>query len=441
MLNGMRDRVVVQVDGQMKTGRDVIIAALLGAEEYGFATAPLVVSRLHPDAGLPPRHLPGRRRDPEPRAARPLQRQAGVRRELLRVPGPGGARVPRRARLPLARRGDRPRRAARRRPRHRALEGRRPRPLADPRRARRSPTTSRAATAAGRSTSSRSTSTSSSSACRQAALEHGEPVRIELPIRNTERAVGTMLGHEVTKRHGEHGLPTGTIEVVADRLGRAVARRLHAERASRCGSRATATTTSARASPAVRSSCARRAAPSSRPSATSSPATSSATARRRAACSSAASWGSASWCATPVRRAVVEGVGDHALEYMTGGLAVILGGTGRNLGAGMSGGTAYVYDLQPERVNRDALATRRARRCCRSTAPTSRSSPTCSTRHVAETDSTLAAAHARRPRRDDRDVRQGAAARLRGRAARPARPRSTRDSTPTATSSGPESWR
>src|SRR5262249_4478902 len=44
MLNGMRDRVVVQVDGQLKTGRDVIIGALLGAEEFGFATAPLVVS-------------------------------------------------------------------------------------------------------------------------------------------------------------------------------------------------------------------------------------------------------------------------------------------------------------------------------------------------------------------------------------------------------------
>src|SRR5690606_16795136 len=53
--------------------------------------------------------------------------------------------------------------------------------------------------------------------------------------------------------------------------------------------------------------------------------------------------------------AVVEGVGDHALEYMTGGLAVILGATGRNLGAGMSGGTAYVHDLRRERVNRDAL--------------------------------------------------------------------------------------
>ena len=55
--------------------------------------------------------------------------------------------------------------------------------------------------------------------------------------------------------------------------------------------------------------------------------------------------------------AVVEGVGDHALEYMTGGTAVILGRTGRNLGAGMSGGTAYVLDLRPARVNSEALAT------------------------------------------------------------------------------------
>src|SRR5690606_34316822 len=44
LLNGLRERIVVQVDGQLKTGRDVVIAALLGAEEFGFATAPLVVS-------------------------------------------------------------------------------------------------------------------------------------------------------------------------------------------------------------------------------------------------------------------------------------------------------------------------------------------------------------------------------------------------------------
>jgi glutamate synthase (NADPH/NADH) large chain len=55
--------------------------------------------------------------------------------------------------------------------------------------------------------------------------------------------------------------------------------------------------------------------------------------------------------------AVVEGVGDHALEYMTGGTAVILGRTGVNLGAGMSGGVAYVYRLSEARVNREALST------------------------------------------------------------------------------------
>ena len=54
---------------------------------------------------------------------------------------------------------------------------------------------------------------------------------------------------------------------------------------------------------------------------------------------------------------VVEGVGDHALEYMTGGLALIIGQTGRNLGAGMSGGVAYVIDLDPNDVNSDARAS------------------------------------------------------------------------------------
>ena len=100
LLNGLRDRIVVQADGQLKTGRDVVIAALLGAEEFGFATAPLVVVRLRHDAGLPPRHLPGRRRDPEPGAARAVHRQAGVRRQLLRVHRRGGPRAPRRARAP-----------------------------------------------------------------------------------------------------------------------------------------------------------------------------------------------------------------------------------------------------------------------------------------------------------------------------------------------------
>ncbi len=128
LLNGLRDRIVVQTDGQLKTGRDVIVAALLGAEEFGFATAPLVVSRLRDDAGLPPRHLPRRRRDAEPGAAQEVQRQAGVRRHLLRVHRRGGARTPCRDGLPQSRRGDRARRAARHPRRGRPLEGQRSRP-------------------------------------------------------------------------------------------------------------------------------------------------------------------------------------------------------------------------------------------------------------------------------------------------------------------------
>ena len=81
--------------------------------------------RLHHDARLPSRHLPGRRRDAEPGAAQAVHRQAGVRRQLLRVHRRGGARAPRGARVPFARRGDRSRRAARHR-RARSSTGRRP---------------------------------------------------------------------------------------------------------------------------------------------------------------------------------------------------------------------------------------------------------------------------------------------------------------------------
>ena len=91
---------------------------------------------LRDDAGLPPRHVPGRHRHPEPGAAQALRRQARVRRELLRVRRRGGARAARRARLPHPRRGGRPRRAARHPRGDRPLEGQRARPQPDPPRAR-----------------------------------------------------------------------------------------------------------------------------------------------------------------------------------------------------------------------------------------------------------------------------------------------------------------
>ena len=93
VLNGLRSRVRLQVDGQIKTGRDVVIGALLGAEEFGFATAPLVVLRLRHDAQVPQEHLPGRHRHAGPRAAQAVHRQAGVRGQLPHHRGRGGPRA------------------------------------------------------------------------------------------------------------------------------------------------------------------------------------------------------------------------------------------------------------------------------------------------------------------------------------------------------------
>ncbi len=354
MLNGMRDRVVVQVDGQMKTGRDVIIAALLGAEEYGFATAPLVVSGciLMRVCHLDTCPVGVATQNPELRARfsgkpefvetffeylaqevreylaalgfRSLDEAIG-RSEVLDVdraiehwkadgldlsPVLGGPEFS----------DDEPRRN--RRPQKHGLAEHFDQDLIR---------------------------------LSMSALDHGEKVRIELPIRNTERAVGTMLGHEVTKRHGEHGLPAGTIEVVltgsaGQSLGAfmpsGITLRLEGDSNDYVGKGLSGGQIVVRP-----------------------PVGAIFPAERNVIAGNVIGYG-ATQGSMFIRgvvgerflvrnsgaTAVVEGVGDHALEYMTGGLAVILGGTGRNLGAGMSGGTAYVHDLKPERVNRDSLA-------------------------------------------------------------------------------------
>ena len=133
LLNGLRDRIVVQVDGQLKTGRDVVIAALLGAEEFGFATAPLVVSGciMMRVCHLDTCPVGVATQNPELRkkfSGKPefvvnfFEFIAEEVREHLAALG-----------LPLARGGDRPRRDARHAARRRPLEGARARPLADPR--------------------------------------------------------------------------------------------------------------------------------------------------------------------------------------------------------------------------------------------------------------------------------------------------------------------
>jgi len=388
MLNGMRDRVVVQVDGQMKTGRDVIIAALLGAEEYGFATAPLVVSGciLMRVCHLDTCPVGVATQNPELRArfsgkpefvetffeflaqeVREYLAELGFRSldeaighsELLDVDraiehwkadgldlspilvGPDFAE-------------DEPRRNRRAQKhdleRHFDVELIR---------------------------------------LSQAALEHGDEVRIELPVRNTERAVGTMLGHEVTKKYGEHGLPTGTIEVsltgsAGQSLGafmpNGITLRLEGDSndyvgKGLSGGRIVVRPPRGAVFPAERNVIAGN------------------------VIGYGATQGSMFIRGVVGERflvrnsgasAVVEGVGDHALEYMTGGLAVILGGTGRNLGAGMSGGTAYVHDLKPERVNREALASGELELLPLESADIEILTDLL-TQHVAETDSPLAA--------------------------------------------------
>ena len=151
------------------------------------------------------------------------------------------------------------------------------------------------------STSSRSTSTCRSSSARRTSSRTAARSRFDLPIRNTERAVGTMLGHHVTRRARRERPAVRIDRRQPHRIGRAVLRRVHArrhhaaprgrlERLRRQGP----LRRSDRHPPAAR----RR---PSTPRRTSSPATSSATARRRARCSCAASWGSGSSSATPAR--------------------------------------------------------------------------------------------------------------------------------------------
>jgi len=355
MLNGMRDRVVVQVDGQLKTGRDVLIGALLGAEEFGFATAPLVVSGCimmrvcHLDTcpvGVATQNPELRKRfngqadhvvnffEFIAQEVREYLAELGFHsldeaighREVLNV---NRALTHWKAQgldlSPILSGPDfsesEPRKWAR------AQEHELDQHF-DNELIRRS----------------------------RSVLEHGGKVEINLPIRNTERAVGTMLGHEVTLRHGENGLPADSIEVTLTGsagqsfgafLPSGITLRLEGESNDYVGKGLSGGQIIVRPDRASQF-----------------PAEDNVIAGN--VIGYGATQGSMFIRGIVGERflvrnsgaiAVVEGVGDHALEYMTGGLAVILGETGRNLGAGMSGGTAYVYGLTAERVNRDALTS------------------------------------------------------------------------------------
>jgi len=353
LLNRLRDRVVVQTDGQLKTGRDVVIAALLGAEEYGFATAPLVVMGCvmmrvcHLDTcpvGVATQNPVLRDRfSGQPEFVETFfEYIAQEVREILASLGfrslddaIGHAEV-----LDVARAVD-----------HWKARGMDLTPILH-------------VPALPEGTPRRkmldqdhglehALDVQLIELC-ESALETAEPVRANLKIRNVNRTVGTMLGSEVTRRHGGSGLPDGTIDLTF--MGSAgqsfgafvpsgITLRLEGDANDYVGKGLSGGRIVVRPDRAA-----------------------SFLAEDNIIAGNVIGYGATSgeiflrgrvgerFCVrNSGATAVVEGVGDHALEYMTGGTVLILGTHGRNLGAGMSGGQAYVLDLQVGRVNPEMI--------------------------------------------------------------------------------------
>ena len=207
------------------------------------------------------------------------------------------------------------------------------------------------------------------------------------PIRNVNRTVGTMLGHEVTKRYGGEGLPDGTIDLTFTGsagqsfgafLPRGITLRLEGDANDYVGKGLSGGRIVVR--PDRAATFARRGADHRRQR--------HRLRRHRRARSSCAGMVGERFCVrNSGATAVVEGVGDHGCEYMTGGRVVVLGPTGRNFAAGMSGGVAFVLDLDEHRVNPELVDLEPGRRRGRRRAAT-----TLVARHHEETGSTVAEA-------------------------------------------------
>ncbi|MFW0769806.1 glutamate synthase large subunit [Arthrobacter koreensis] len=353
MLNGLRDRVVVQVDGQLKTGRDVVIAALLGGEEFGFATAPLVVSGCimmrvcHLDTcpvGVATQNPELRSRftgKPEfvvnffeflAEEVRELLAELGFR-SLEEAIG-HSEMLDTRAAVD-----------------HWKADGLDLEPIlrgheVDPGAPLRSLVPQNHELDAHFDNKLIEMSAD--------ALSSRQPVRIALDVVNTDRSVGTMLGHTVTRTFGTDVLATDTIDItLTGQAGQSLGAFLPAGITLRLygdsndyvgkglsGGRIIVRPDRGNVFPAERNVIAGNVIGYG--------ATSGEMFLRGQV-------GERFMVRNSGATAVVEGIGDHGCEYMTGGQTLILGSTGRNFGAGMSGGTAFVVDLDPARVNKDAL--------------------------------------------------------------------------------------
>ncbi len=356
LLNGLRDRIVVQTDGQMKTGRDVVIAALLGAEEYGFATAPLVVSGciMMRVCHLDTCPVGVATQNPELRArfsGRPefvetfFEYIATEVRELMAELG---------FRTMAEMIGHVELLDTRRAVSHWKASGLDIGPiLATPQ----NPYGQTMIQSVEQDHGLAEALDQQFIELARPAIDEGRRVTIDLPVRNVNRTVGTLLGHEVTKKWRGAGLPDGTIDITltgsaGQSLGAFVPSGIQIRLVGDANDYVGKGLSGGRIivhphpfSPFV--------------------------AEDQIIAGNVIAYGATGgeiflrgkvgerFCVrNSGATAVSEGVGDHGCEYMTGGRVVVLGPTGRNFGAGMSGGIAYVYDPTEEfasRVNYDMV--------------------------------------------------------------------------------------
>ncbi len=343
VMNKLRDRIVVQVDGQMKTGRDVVVAALLGAEEYGFSTAPLVVLGciMMRVCHLNTCPVGIATQDPELRkkfAGEPEFVQnffSFVAEEVREYMSKLGFRtmdqmIGRVDTLDVRKAID-----------HWKARGVDfsailHRPAVGPEVA------IRKVREQDHGLEKSLDMTTLIPMCREA-LETKTPVDIRLPIRNVNRTVGTLLGHEVTSRYGGEGLPDDTIRIhftgsAGQSFGAFLPRGItlilegdsndYFAKGLSGGKIIVYPPREATFVPEENILVGNVVLYG----ATGGEAYFRGVAGERFAVRNSGAF------------AVAEGVGDHGCEYMTGGRVVVIGNTGRNFAAGMSGGIAYVLD-------------------------------------------------------------------------------------------------
>ena len=353
LLNGLRDRIVVQTDGQLKTGRDVVIAALLGAEEYGFATAPLVVMGcvMMRVCHLDTCPVGVATQNPVLREKFSGQAEYVVNffnyiaeevRELLAelgfatldeaighsefldmVPAVNHWKASGLDLSSVLYQPELPEGASLRQ------------------------------TVTQDHGLDRALDNELIEICKPA-LESGEPVRAQLAVRNVNRTVGTMLGSAVTRKWGGSGLPEGTIDLLFTGsagqsfgafLPAGITLRLEGDSNDYVGKGLSGGRIIVRPMSDAKFEAADN------------------IIAGNVICYGATSGniflrgmvGERFCVRNSGATAVVEGIGDHGCEYMTGGRVVVLGQTGRNFAAGMSGGVAYLLDANHARINRDMV--------------------------------------------------------------------------------------